>query len=527
MYDLPAAKKLSELAQNPINLNEKKSLTCKRIEEMVCSSLGLKLLFATERVNDEVMQGLFELAKERNVIEQMEAMQSGEIINRIEGHESENRSVLHTAMRDFFENQRTEAKAHDAAAAAFQELEKLKRFLEGVNNQGVFTDIIQVGIGGSELGPKAIYLALEAFKKEGRTVHFLSNVDPDDATAILRKVDLAKTLVVVVSKSGTTLETRTNEEFIRQKLLEKGLSPKEHMIAVTGENSPMDDPSKYRASFYMWDYVGGRYSASSMVGGVAIAFALGMDKFLDFLRGMSAMDKAALNPDFSQNLPLVGALLSIWNRNFLKHHTKAIIPYSRALSRFSAHLQQLSMESNGKQIDRLGQFIDFETGPIIWGEPGTNGQHSFYQLIHQGMTVVPIEFIGFKQSQFGQDIEVEASNSQEKLVSNLIAQAIGLATGKEDENPNKVFKGNRPTRILAAKKCDAYTMGLILSYYEHVTAFEGFIWNINSFDQEGVQLGKVLANKVISIYASRHKKEEGDPRSFPEASSYINHFDSL
>ncbi len=527
MYEMSAAKKLSELAKTAPVLSEKKAINCKRIESMVCSSLGLKLLYGTERVNDEIMDALLSLAKERNVIQQMEAMQAGEIINRIEGHESENRSVLHTATRDFFEHQRTEAKARDAASASFQELEKLKRFLEEVNNQAIFTDIIQVGIGGSELGPKAIYLSLEAYKKEGRNVHFLSNVDPDDATSILRKVDLSKTLVVVVSKSGSTLETLTNEEFIRQKFLEKGLNPKEHMIAVTGENSPMDDPSKYRASFYMWDYVGGRYSSSSMVGGVSLAFALGMDKFLDFLRGMSAMDKAALNPEFSQNLPLVGALLSIWNRNFLKHQTKAIIPYSRALTRFSAHLQQLSMESNGKQIDRLGHFIDFETGPIIWGEPGTNGQHSFYQLIHQGMTTVPIEFIGFRESQFGQDLEVKGSTSQEKLLSNLIAQAIGLATGKQDDNPNKVFKGNRPTRILAAKKCDAYTMGLILSYYEHLTAFEGFIWNINSFDQEGVQLGKVLANQVIDIFAKRHKKEEGDPRSFPEASSYINLFDSL
>ena len=527
MYDLPAARKLSELAKHPIDLTEKKALSTKRIEDMVCAASGLKLLYATERVNDDVMQALFELAKERNVIAQMEAMQSGEIVNKIEGVESESRSVLHTAMRDFFEDQKTEAKARDAAELAFAELEKLKRFLQEIDNQGTYSDMIQVGIGGSELGPKAIYIALEAFKKEGRRVHFLSNVDPDDATSILRKVDLSKTLVVVVSKSGSTLETLTNETFIKEKLLEKGLNPKEHMVAVTGKDSPMDNPEEYRASFHMWDYVGGRYSASSMVGGVALAFALGMEKFLDFLRGMSVMDKVALNPEFSQNLPLVGALLSIWNRNYLKHDTKAIIPYSQALSRFSAHLQQLSMESNGKQIDRLGHFIDFETGPIIWGEPGTNGQHSFYQLIHQGMTVVPIEFIGFKETQFDQDLEVKGSTSQEKLLSNLIAQAIGLATGQHSDNPNKTFKGNRPTRILIAKKCDPHTIGLILSYYEHVTAFEGFIWNINSFDQEGVQLGKVLANRVIDIYAKRRGKADSDPRSFPEAASYINHFDAL
>ena len=523
--DLDASRRLTELAKNPINLADKKLLSSERIEKMCVSALGLKLLYATEKVNEDVMDALIALAKERKVIEHMHAMQSGEVINCIEGCESENRAVLHTAMRDFFDNKQLGQKAIDATAAAFTELEKLKRFLTEVDSKSIFTDIIQIGIGGSELGPKAMYLALESFKKEGRNVHFLSNVDPDDSAGILRKVDLSKTLVVIVSKSGTTLETRTNEEFIRRRLLEKGLNPQEHMVAVTGQGSPMDDPTKYRASFYMWDYVGGRYSVTSMVGGVSLAFALGMDKFLDFLRGASAMDTAALNDDLENNLPLIGALLSIWNRNFLGAHTKAIIPYSQALTRLSAHLQQLSMESNGKQIDRMGQFVDFETGPIIWGEPGTNGQHSFYQLIHQGTTVIPIEFIGFTNSQFDEDLEIGGTTSQEKLLSNLIAQSIGLATGKESDNPNKVFKGNRQTRLLIAKRCDPYTLGLILGYYEHVTAFEGFIWNINSFDQEGVQLGKVLANQIIDLYADKRKGD--DNVTFAQASAYISHFDSL
>lgn len=525
--DLNATRSLQELAKNPLDLTDPKLLSSERIQKMCTDSLGLKLCYATEKVDDKVMESLFALAGERNVIQQMQAMQSGEIINRIEGVESENRMVLHTAMRDFFDNQHGADIAREMSQKAFAEVEKLKKFLEKVEKQGIFNTIIQVGIGGSELGPKAMYMALEAFKKEGRNAYFLSNVDPDDATGILHKVDLSKTLIVVVSKSGTTLETKTNEEFIRRKLLDKGLTPQEHLIAVTGEGSPMDDPSKYRASFYMWGCVGGRYSVTSMVGGVTLAFTLGMDKFVEFLRGASAMDKVALNPNFSENLPLIGALLSIWNRNFLNHHTKAIIPYSQALSRLSAHLQQLSMESNGKQIDRLGNFVDFETGPIIWGEPGTNGQHSFYQLIHQGTTIVPIEFIGFATSQFEQDFEIEGTTSQEKLLSNLIAQAIGLATGKQSDNPNKTFKGNRPTRLLLAKKCDPSTLGKILSYYENVTAFEGFIWNINSFDQEGVQLGKVLANQIIDIYKARRQDKDSDTRKMEAANAFLSHIDSL
>ena len=438
--ELEAVKALRGLASHPVDLTQDKLLNIKRIEEMAIEGHRLKLVYATERVDEMVMKQLYALAEERNVVEQMISMQKGEVLNRIEGFESENRSVMHTAMRDVFEKQQTAQKAHAATADAFIELEKLKKFLDEVDRQGTFTDVIQVGIGGSELGPKAIYIALKAYKKEGRNVHFLSNVDPDDATAILQKIDLAKTLVVVVSKSGSTLETRTNETFIRKRLVEKGLSPTKHMIAVTGKGSPMDDPSNYRSCFYIWDFVGGRYSVSSMVGGVSLAFALGMDKFLDFLHGMNLMDKHALTPNPAENLPLVGALLSIWNRNFLGHHTKAIIPYSQAMNRFSAHLQQLSMESNGKQINRIGEFVNFDTGPIIWGEPGTNGQHSFYQLIHQGTTVIPIEFIGFRESQFGQDIDVDGSTSQEKLLSNLLAQSIGLATGQPSDNPNKVFK---------------------------------------------------------------------------------------
>lgn len=516
---------LRKIAEKPVDLSKGGCLCPKRMEEMMVECLNLKLFYGTERVNEKTMETLFELASEAGVCEKMLAMQNGEVINKIEGFESENRMVLHTAMRDFFDRQAEGEQARQAAALAYAEMEKLKSFLDGIEKEE-YTDMIQVGIGGSELGPKAIYLALEAFNKPGKRVHFISNVDPDDAASVIRRVNLSKTLVVIVSKSGTTLETLTNEELIRKKFQEEGLSPKNHFLAVTGKGSPMDNPEMYRKSFYIWDYVGGRYSATSMVGCVMLAFALGMEKLLDFLRGANSMDKVALEQDPKKNLPLLSALLGIWNHNFLGHPTTAIIPYSQAMSRFPAHLQQCDMESNGKRIDKQGRPVDFWTGPIIWGEPGTNGQHSFYQLIHQGTIVVPVEFIGFTESQFGEDSSFKGTTSQEKLLSNLFAQSIGLATGQKNDNPNKEFPGNRPNRVLMAKKCDPYTMGAILSYFENKVAFQGFIWDINSFDQEGVQLGKVLANKIIDQFAKKNKEEEYE-KDFPLGAVYIDHLKRL
>ncbi|QVL56972.1 MAG: glucose-6-phosphate isomerase [Simkaniaceae bacterium] len=523
--EYPSTEKLKKLAEKPLDLSKEGNLSPKRVSQMKAECLNLKLLYGTERVGEKTLETLFELAKEANVHEKMKAMQSGVVINKIEGHESENRMVLHTAMRDFFERQNEAEEAKQAAALAYAELEKLKSFLDGIEKEG-FTDMIQVGIGGSELGPKAIYLALEAFKREGKRVHFISNVDPDDAAHLLQQVDLNKTLVVIVSKSGTTLETLTNEELIRKKFLDEGLSPKNHFLAVTGKGSPMDDPEKYRKSFFIWDYVGGRYSVTSMVGCVMLAFAIGMEKLLDFLRGASCMDKVALEEDPLKNLPLLSALLGIWNHNFLGLPTTAIIPYSQALSRFPAHLQQCDMESNGKRIDKQGNPVDFWTGPIIWGEPGTNGQHSFYQLIHQGTIPVPVEFIGFAKNQYGEDNPFKGTTSQEKLLSNLFAQSIGLATGQKSDNPNKFFPGNRPNRVLLAEECDPYTVGAILSYYENKVAFQGFIWDINSFDQEGVQLGKVLANKIIDQFSKMTKGEEFSD-DFPLGAVYIDQLKHL
>ncbi len=431
--------RLTELAKNPLDLTVEGIVTSKRIDAMIAQALGFQLFYAMERVSEPTMTALCGLAEETQAIKKMDAMQAGQIVNFIEGYESENRPALHTAMRDFFEQPQTSEIAQKASALAYQECEKLRAFLSALDTKGQFTDMVLIGIGGSELGPKAVYMALLAYHQPHRRVHVLSNVDPDDGAHIFQKVDQSKTLVVVVSKSGTTLETLTNEQFAKEKFKKAGLNTKNHFLAVTGKGSPMDDKKSYAASFYIWDYIGGRYSVTSMVGGVILAFALGMDKFFEFLRGASAMDKIALKEDPRANLPLLSALLGIWNRNFLGLPTTAIIPYSAAVSRFPAHLQQLDMESNGKRIDKKGLPVDFDTGPIIWGEPGTNGQHSFYQLIHQGTTTVPLEFIGFKESQYRDDIIFEGTSCQEKLLANLFAQSIALAIGQRNDNPNKIF----------------------------------------------------------------------------------------
>jgi glucose-6-phosphate isomerase len=471
------------------------------------------------------LRALKELASEAHLVEKMEAMQHGAVINKIEGYPSENRMVLHTAMRDFFMQPQTASAAKQAAQAEKKECEKLKTFMTKIDAGNQFTDLIQIGIGGSDLGPRALYVALTAYQKPGRHIHFISNVDPDDTAAVLKKINPKKTLVVVVSKSGTTLETLTNETWIRSHFEKAGCNPQDHLISVTGEKSPMDNPARYLASFYMWDYIGGRYSATSMVGGVVLAFALGIDPFMNILKGAHEMDKIALNHDFYQNLPLLSAMLGIWNRNFLHYPTVAVLPYSQALLRFPAHLQQCHMESNGKRTDKNGNPVDFETGPIIWGEPGTNGQHSFYQLIHQGTNVVPIEFIGFRESQYKEDLYVQGTTSQEKLLANLFAQSIALAKGQKSENPNKVFPGNRPSRILLARRLDPFTLGSLLAYYEHTIAFQGFCWNINSFDQEGVQLGKVLAKKIIDLFMAKRQGKKME--KFIEAEAMLRHLDNL
>lgn len=521
----PATAKLRELALNPFDLTVEGNLNPQRLAKFSTEACGFKFLYGTERVTEQVMSNLKDLADQAQVLRKMADMQAGVKINKIEGFSSEDRMVLHTALRDFFDNPNQSNEAKEATAKARAELRKLEAFIQEIDAENNYTDMILIGIGGSYLGPEACFLALEPLKKKNRKVYFISNVDPDNTADVLKQVNLSKTLVVVVSKSGDTLETCTNEELVKSYLEKQGLKPRKHMIAITGEGSPMDDKRKYMECFYIWDWVGGRYSVSSMVGGLMMSFAFGYDVYWEFLRGCNAMDKVALRPDYSRNLPLLGALLGIWNRNFLGYPTVALIPYSHALRRFPAHIQQLDMESNGKHIDRHGNHVEFETGPIYWGEAGTNAQHSFYQLIHQGTAIIPIEFVGFKLNQAHYDLNYSDTTSQEKLLANLIAQTIALATGQQNSNPNKVFEGNRPSHVLFAQKLTPAILGSLLAYYEHKTAFQGFIWDINSFDQEGVQLGKVLAKRILGRYAQ--KRGIGSPEPYPLADFYLSQLETL
>jgi glucose-6-phosphate isomerase len=521
----PAFMKLTVNAKQPFDLTKPGNITPERIGKYTCSGAGYKLLYGMEKVTDDVLRNLEELAEERGCVEKMRKMQAGEVMNFIERQECDNRAVLHTAMRDLFDHPQTSAKAKEATALAKREHKKLEQFCEKLEKSNQFNDLILVGIGGSELGPKALYLALDAYQKKGKRAHFVGNVDPDDLAQTLSRVDLKKTLVMVVSKSGGTLETATNEAFFRSQFEQAGLNPKNHFVAVTGEGSPMDNPKNYLEAFYMWDFVGGRFSATSMVGGVLISFTCGYSVFKELLKGCHAMDLVACNGNVRDNLPLMMALLGVWNHNFLGYPTVAVIPYSQALIRFPAHLQQCDMESNGKCIDQKGNFVSFSTGPIVWGEPGANAQHSFYQLLHQGTDVTPMEFIGFKNCQRGVDIEIQGTSSQEKLLSNLFAQAIALATGKKDKNPNKFFPGNRPSLMLIGSQLTPFALGSLLSLYEHKIAFQGFIWGINSFDQEGVQLGKVLANKAIDQFRSKRTGEKVEP--FPLGQAFIDQLKGL
>ena len=327
---------------------------------------------------------------------------------------------------------------------------------------------------------------------------FISNVDPDDAAGILNTIDPEKSIFILVSKSGTTLETLTNEAFVKDALRNKGLDVSKHMIAVTSETSPLAINSDYLAAFFMDDYIGGRYSSTSAVGGAVLSLAFGPDVFDRFLKGAAEEDKLAAEKDIMKNPAMLDALIGVYERNILGYPATAVLPYSQALSRFPAHLQQVDMESNGKSVNRFGEPLDYPTGPVIFGEPGTNGQHSFYQLLHQGTDIVPLQFSGFRSSQAEPDVAIQGSTSQQKLCANVAAQIMAFACGKEDENRNKYFAGNRPSSIIIGDQLTPESLGALLSHFENKVMFQGFVWNLNSFDQEGVQLGKVLAKRVLA-----------------------------
>ena len=464
---------------------------------------GFAYNFAAKQVDDEVLEGLKKLAEEAQLTEKFEALYNGEVINT-----GEKRLVLHHMTRGQLGNA-VEADGVDKRTFYTEQQKKIAEFANKVhageitNGAGEkFTTVVQIGIGGSDLGPRAMYLALENWaKKNGKfkmEAKFISNVDPDDAAAVLNSIDVAHSIFVLVSKSGTTLETLTNESFVKDALKNAGLDASKHMIAVTSETSPLAKSDDYLAAFFMDDYIGGRYSSTSAVGGAVLSLAFGPEVFAQFLDGAAAEDKLATNKDVMQNPAMLDALIGVYERNVLGYPSTAVLPYSQALSRFPAHLQQLDMESNGKSVNRFGEPVDYVTGPVIFGEPGTNGQHSFYQLLHQGTDIVPLQFIGFKNSQIGTDVVIQDRTSQQKRCANVAAQIVAFACGKADENRNKNFEGGRPSSIIIGDQVTPESLGALLAHFENKVMFQGFLWNVNSFDQEGVQLGKVLAKRVLA-----------------------------
>ena len=464
---------------------------------------GFSYNFAAKQVDDEVLNALKALAEEAQLAEKFEELYNGAVINT-----GENRLVLHQLTRGQLGNA-VEADGVDKREFYVKQQARIAEFANKVHNGEItnaagekFTTVVQIGIGGSDLGPRAMYLALENWAKKNNTLkmkaQFISNVDPDDAAAVLNAVDVAHALFVLVSKSGTTLETLTNESFVKEALKKAGLDASKHMIAVTSETSPLAKSDDYLAAFFMDDYIGGRFSSTSAVGGAVLSLAFGPDVFAQFLEGAAAEDKLSANKNVMENPEMLDALIGVYERNVLGYPGTAVLPYSQALSRFPAHLQQLDMESNGKSVNRFGEPVDYPTGPVIFGEPGTNGQHSFYQLLHQGTDIVPLQFVDFRNSQIGTDIEIQGSTSQQKLCANVAAQIVAFACGKSDDNRNKNFEGGRPSSIIIGDSLTPKSLGALLAHFENKIMFQGFLWNVNSFDQEGVQLGKVLAKRVLA-----------------------------
>ena len=464
---------------------------------------GLTYNYAAKAVDEKVLAALAKLAEEAQLIEKYESLYNGAVINT-----GEKRLVLHQLTRGQLGND-VVADGVNKRDFYVSQQERIADFANKVHAGEItnaagekFTTVVQIGIGGSDLGPRAMYLALEnwakvnnKFKMEAK---FISNVDPDDAAAVLGSIDVAHSMFVLVSKSGTTLETLTNESFVKDALKKAGLDASKHMVAVTSETSPLAKSDDYLAAFFMDDYIGGRFSSTSAVGGAVLSLAFGPEVFAQFLEGAAEEDKLAAKEDLLQNPDMLDALIGVYERNMLGYPATAVLPYSQALSRFPAHLQQADMESNGKSVNRFGEPVNYVTGPVLFGEPGTNGQHSFYQLLHQGTDIVPIQFVGFKNSQIGTDVVIEDSTSQQKLCANVAAQIVAFACGKDDENLNKKFEGGRPSSIIIGEQLNPKALGALLAHFENKIMFQGFVWNVNSFDQEGVQLGKVLAKRVLA-----------------------------
>lgn len=443
--------------------------------------------YSKNRVSAKTIELLLELATEVKLKEAIDKQFSGERINQ-----TENRAVLHTALRDF-ENMKPEVK---------ETLQQMKHFSEEIisgNWKGftgkVITTIVNIGIGGSDLGSNMVTEALSYYKNH-LTTHYISNVDGDHVMETLKKLDSETTLFIIVSKTFTTQETLTNATTIRDWFLEKASKDDiaKHFVAVsTNLHAVKDFGIDSENIFPMWEWVGGRFSLWSVVG-LSTCCAIGYNHFEALLKGANEMDKHFRESDFKENIPIIMALLSIWYANFFTSETEAVIPYSQYMTKLIPYLQQAVMESNGKSVDRNGDLIEYQTGTIVWGNTGTNSQHAFFQLLHQGTKLIPTDFIAFSQSLYGEE------DHQNKLLANFFAQTEGLLQGTEDvsvENNFKKFDGNRPSNSILIKKLTPKNFGSLIALYEHKLFSQGIIWNIFSYDQWGVELGKKLAENTL------------------------------
>lgn len=469
--------------------------------------------YSKNLTDQQTMELLLNLAEECKVREAMEAMFSGEFIN-----ETENRAVLHTALRDFSETPIL-VEGENIKPKIKSVLKQLENFSETIisgSHRGFsgkeITDVVNIGIGGSDLGPVMVCNALKHFKTR-LNVHFVSNIDANHLIEVLKNIEAETTLFVIASKTFTTQETMTNALSAREWFLKFGSEKdiEKHFVALSTNIPAVKQFGIAEENiFEFWDWVGGRYSLWSAIG-LSIVLSVGYENFEQLLKGAYETDVHFQTADFTENVPVIMALTGIWYRNFFDAGTYAILPYSQYLDRFAAYLQQGDMESNGKCVDRNGEFVEYETGPIIWGEPGTNGQHAFYQLIHQGTELIPADFIAYAKS-----CNV-VSDHQDKLLANFFAQTEALAFGKTEEEAReeleksglseeevnrlvnyKVFHGNTPTNSLIFNELTPYSLGQLIALYEHKIFVQGIIWNIFSFDQFGVELGKVLAGKVLA-----------------------------
>jgi glucose-6-phosphate isomerase len=473
---------------------------------LAAQGAGLYMNFAKQRVTDETLRLLLDLARERGLEQARDAMFSGEKINV-----TENRAVLHTALRAP-EGTHIYVDGKDVVPDIHAVLDKMAgiagrlRSGEWKGHTGKrIRNVINIGIGGSDLGPVMAYEALKFYTPSDMTFRFVSNVDGTDFAEATRDLDAAETLFIVSSKTFTTLETMTNAHTARDwtlKRLGSEAAVAKHFVAVSTNREAVEKFGIDSANMYeFWDWVGGRYSMDSAIG-LSTMIAIGPDAFRAMLSGFHRMDKHFRTAPLENNLPVLMGLLAVWNTNFLGAQTIAVLPYDQYLHRFPAYLQQLTMESNGKHVTLAGSPVDYTTGPIYWGEPGTNGQHSFYQLIHQGTNIIPCDFIAFRQSLN------PLGNHHDLLIANVIAQGEALAFGKTTEEvraegisdwlaPHRTFEGNRPSTTLFAERLTPETLGVLVALYEHSVFVQGRVWGIDSFDQWGVELGKVLATRIV------------------------------